>query len=73
MLDCNGSVAWQQSLVTAILVASPLPAPPSPTVFSHAVTMTFAGQVYSPGSPADDYEIPRPSPSSVRFGNERSN
>lgn len=60
LLDCNGSVAWQQSLVTAIFVASPLPAPPSPTVFSHAVVMTFEGQAYSPGSPADDYEIDRP-------------
>jgi len=62
MLDCNGGVAWQQSLVTAILAASPLPAPPSPTVFTHAVTMRFEGQAYSLGSPADDYAIERPSP-----------
>jgi hypothetical protein len=60
MLDCNGSAAWRQSLVAAIFGASPLPAPPSPTVFSHALTMTFEGQAYSPESPADDYEIERP-------------
>ncbi len=30
---CNGSPAWQQSLVTAIFRASPLPAPPHPSVF----------------------------------------
>jgi hypothetical protein len=62
MLDCSDSVAWRQSLVAAILSASPLPAPPSPTVFSRAVTMTFEGQAYSPGSPVDEYEIERPSP-----------
>jgi hypothetical protein len=60
MLDCNGSVAWQQSLVAAIFSASPLPAPPSPTVFTRTLTMTFEGQAYSPGSPADDYEIEPP-------------
>jgi hypothetical protein len=57
MLDCNGSVIWQQSLVAAILTASPLPAPPSPTVFTHALTMTFEGQAYAAGSIADEYEL----------------
>jgi hypothetical protein len=65
LLNCNGTVAWQRSLVAAIFSASPLPAPPSPTVFSHSVTMTFEGQAYSPGSPAEDYEFDRPLPQVV--------
>jgi hypothetical protein len=38
---CNGSNAWQQSLVQAILTASPLPAPPHPAVFSNVLTLSF--------------------------------
>jgi len=30
---------------------------PSPTVFTHSLTMMFEGQGYSSGSPADDYEM----------------
>ncbi len=56
LLACNGTAAWQHSLVVAILAASPLPAPPSPTVFTHAITLTFVGYPYGPGSPNDDYE-----------------
>jgi hypothetical protein len=63
MLDCPGSVPWQQSLVTAILSASPLPAPPSPSVFTQSLTMTFEAQTYSPDSVPDEYEIERTGPS----------
>ena len=34
--QCNGSSAWQRSLVIAIQQASPLPSPPSPSVFIEA-------------------------------------
>ena len=54
---CNGTTAWQRSLVLAIQLASPLPAPPSATVFSHSVTLDFLGLPYAAGSPEDDYEI----------------
>ena len=54
---CNGSQAWQHSLVVAIQQSSPLPAPPSTTVFSHSVTLDFLGLPYVAGSPEDDYEI----------------
>jgi hypothetical protein len=57
MLRCNGSLAWQRSLVIAIQQASPLPAPPSARVFSHSITFNFLGLAYVPGSPDDDYEI----------------
>lgn len=58
--QCNGSAAWQRSLVIAIQQASPLPAPPDPAVFTNAVTMTFIGFEYRPDSAADDYEIEAP-------------
>lgn len=54
LLRCNGSVAWRQSLVTAILAASPLPAPPSPSVFSDAITLTFVAHSLASGGP-DEY------------------
>jgi hypothetical protein len=58
--QCNGSAAWLHSLVIAIQQASPLPAPPSPTVFTNALTMTFTGFEYRPDSSADEYEIEVP-------------
>ncbi len=58
LLDCNGSVAWQHSLVMAINTSSPLPAPPSPRVFSRSLTMTFTAAPYSSLSSADEYELP---------------
>jgi hypothetical protein len=54
--DCNGSVAWQRSLVMAIQQASPLPAPPSPTVFNRTVALDFVAYPYASGAPNDDYE-----------------
>ncbi len=41
LLKCNGTQEWQHSLIVAINQASPLPAPPSPNVFTRAVTLTF--------------------------------
>lgn len=54
---CNGSQAWQRSLVVAIQQASPLPAPPSASVFNHSITLNFVGLSYVAGSSDDDYEI----------------
>jgi hypothetical protein len=54
---CNGSSAWQHSLVLAIQQASPLPAPPSQSVFSHSIALVFVGLAYGAGAPEDDYEI----------------
>lgn len=59
IIDCNGGIVWQQSLVTAILAASPLPAPPNPAVFTQSLTMTFAGRGYTPGSSTNGYDIDR--------------
>jgi hypothetical protein len=54
---CNGSAAWQRSLVLAIQQASPLPAPPSTKVFSRSIALNFIGVPYSAGSPEDEYEF----------------
>jgi hypothetical protein len=53
---CNGSPDWQRSLVTAIQQASPLPAPPSASVFSRSIAVEFVGLPYVKGAPPDDYE-----------------
>jgi hypothetical protein len=55
--NCNGSVAWRRSLVLAIRQSSPLPAPPSPRVFTYSLTMIFEGHEFSPGVLADEYEL----------------
>jgi hypothetical protein len=55
LLNCNGSLSWQRSLVTAIGQASPLPAPPVASVFRHTITLDFLGLAYVPGSSDDEY------------------
>jgi hypothetical protein len=37
--------------------ASPLPAPPDPTVFARAVTLNFFGFALTPTMEADEYEL----------------
>jgi TonB-like protein len=54
--NCNGSAAWQHSLVLAIRQASPLPAPPIKGVFNHSITLSFVGFEYTAGSVEADYE-----------------
>jgi hypothetical protein len=50
LLACNGTETWRHSLVVAINQSSPLPAPPMPTVFKRAITMTFEGRVDRQGA-----------------------
>src|SRR5687767_7782514 len=59
LMQCEGTTEWQMSLVRAIQRASPLPAPPSPTVFSNVLTLSFEGRPFKPGYREDEYE-PRP-------------
>jgi len=54
---CNGSVAWQRSLVLAIQQASPLPAPPNVKVFTQSITLNFVGLPYVQGASSEEYEI----------------
>jgi hypothetical protein len=65
--QCNGSLAWQRSLVVAIQQASPLPAPPSARVFSRSIALNFLGLPYGSGSSDEDYELE--SHSLARIGN----
>jgi TonB C terminal len=58
--QCNGSPAWQRSLVTAIQQASPLPAPPSARVFNRSIALTFVAVPYAKGSSEEDYDIEVP-------------
>ncbi len=53
---CDGSAAWQRSLVVAIQQSSPLPMPPDPSLFAPTVTLDFVGIPYSAGQREDDYE-----------------
>lgn len=41
LLDCDASPEWQQSLVNAIDAASPLPSPPSESVFARSLVLSF--------------------------------
>lgn len=54
---CNGSPAWQHSLVVAIRQASPLPAPPDLKVFSQSITLNFVGLPYIQGASNEEYEM----------------
>ena len=56
LLQCDGTEAWRHSLVIAINQASPLPAPPTPNVFTRALTMTFEAPAYNSGMAAEGYE-----------------
>lgn len=56
LMQCDGSMDWQMSLVNAIQRASPLPSPPNPTVFTNVLTMSFDGRAFIPGYREDEYE-----------------
>jgi hypothetical protein len=53
---CNGDASWQVSLVHAIQAASPLPAPPAPSVFRRVLRMDFRAEPYSAQALQEDYE-----------------
>lgn len=53
---CNGSPRWQMSLVHAIESASPLPAPTDPSVFAHAIHMSFEGVPAESAVSLEQYE-----------------
>ena len=54
---CNGDARWQRSLVSAIEHASPLPAPPTPSVFARMLVLNFSADAFQAGiSNARRYE-----------------
>lgn len=54
---CNGSHAWQRSLLLAIQQSSPLPAPPSARVFAQTISLQFVGLPYVSNSSPEEYEF----------------
>jgi outer membrane biosynthesis protein TonB len=53
---CNGDPAWQLSLVHAIQSASPLPAPPDPSVFARTLRIPFKADPFVTGGSPDGFE-----------------
>ena len=60
LVGCNGNPAWQASLAAAIQSASPLPAPPDPSVFADSLTLTFDAVPYREGGDGQGYEPEKP-------------
>jgi len=50
--QCNGDARWQLSLVRAIESASPLPAPPDPSVFAKVLTVEMGSEPFAASSGA---------------------
>jgi len=55
--SCNGTSRWQLSLVRAIESASPLPAPPDPSVFAHSIHISFQAVPIELAQSGDQYEV----------------
>jgi hypothetical protein len=53
---CNGSEHWQQSLLSAIRTASPLPAPPDPSVYADRLWLMFGSEGFQPSGSAQGFE-----------------
>lgn len=53
---CNGTERWQQSLVSAIRTASPLPAPPDPSVYADVLWLSFQSDGFRAGGSPDGFE-----------------
>lgn len=58
VLDCPGAEAWRHSLVVAINQSSPLPAPPTPAVFTPLLKMTFESTISQISDETASYRVP---------------
>jgi hypothetical protein len=56
---CTRNERWQQSLVSAIRTASPLPAPPDPSVYADRIWLTFASEGFRQAGPTQGFEPER--------------
>jgi hypothetical protein len=69
---CTEDPRWQVSLVQAINSASPLPAPPDPSVFSNLLRMEFDSEPFTAGASGEGFEpvtgteLTSPAPQSPR-------
>ncbi len=53
---CNGPQRWQQSLVSAIRTASPLPAPPDVSVYADILWLSFVSEGFQQGASPQGFE-----------------
>ena len=53
---CNGTERWQQSLLSAIRSASPLPAPPDVSVYADVLWFSFVSEGFERGASAQGFE-----------------
>lgn len=60
MRACNGGDDWQRSLESAIRAASPMSAPPDPSVFATSLSLSFVAKAFVPGQAEDGYESEHP-------------
>jgi len=67
--QCNGSQRWQQSLVSAIRTASPLPAPPDASVYADRLWLTFGSEGFQSGGSTQGFE---PESREARLADNRS-
>ncbi len=56
LAGCNGTEAWQRSLVRAVQSASPLPAPPDPAVFSKTLVFELSSDGFQAGGSGEGFE-----------------
>lgn len=61
---CNGTERWQQSLVSAIRTAAPLPAPPDASVYADVLWLSFSSEAFKEGSSVQGFE-PQTRPTNV--------
>lgn len=53
---CNGTERWQQSLLSAIRTASPLPAPPDASVYADILWLSFSSEPFEEGGSTQGFE-----------------
>lgn len=70
--SCNGTLAWQESLVRAIDNASPLSAPPNPAVYTPHVELVFRSTPYTPEAPPGEFAPPPPPRVALAAANARA-
>jgi hypothetical protein len=53
---CNGTERWQQSLLSAVRTASPLPAPPDASVYADVLWLSFTSGAFEEGGSTQGFE-----------------
>lgn len=62
---CNGTERWQQSLLSAIRTASPLPAPPDASVYADILRLSFSSEAFEEGDSTQGFEPETPAASNT--------